>query len=185
MTVNVGSNPTRGATTTSSTALTIRNCWVFSRFRWVLPCRRAAGRGRHDSAQSSVSYSSRIALTVAVPSRHILECGNGRVLDVAIPQRRRRWLRKLGVFAAGYLLLAYVVLPALWSHYEYEPSLAALPMVTRVADGARQTAPPQTLPPPPLIVMKNQIWHGLSRVITNQPPAQDAGGAKTGPIDQN
>ena len=43
----------------------------------------------------------------------------------------RRWL----VFLAGvliiYLLLAYVVLPALWTHHEHEPGLAALPMVTR------------------------------------------------------
>jgi len=35
----------------------------------------------------------------------------------------------------GYLLLAYVILPALWSHHEHEPGLASLPMVTRTASG--------------------------------------------------
>src|SRR5262249_35163806 len=32
-------------------------------------------------------------------------------------------------------------------------------------DGARQTAPPATLPPPPLIALKDQIWHGISDAI--------------------
>jgi hypothetical protein len=35
----------------------------------------------------------------------------------------------------GYLVLAYVVLPAAWSHHEREPGLAALPMVTRTKNG--------------------------------------------------
>jgi tripartite-type tricarboxylate transporter receptor subunit TctC len=37
--------------------------------------------------------------------------------------------------AAVYLALAYVVLPALWSHHEHEPCLASLPMVTRTSSG--------------------------------------------------
>ena len=31
----------------------------------------------------------------------------------------------------AYLLLAYLLLPALWRHHEHEPGLASLPMVTR------------------------------------------------------
>jgi hypothetical protein len=36
---------------------------------------------------------------------------------------------------AGYGLLAYLVLPALWTHYEHQKGLAELPMVTRTAQG--------------------------------------------------
>src|SRR5260370_4277228 len=35
----------------------------------------------------------------------------------------------------AYALLAYVVLPALWTHYEHQKGLATLPMVTRTAQG--------------------------------------------------
>jgi hypothetical protein len=34
-----------------------------------------------------------------------------------------------------YLLLAYLILPAVWTHHEREPGLASLPMVTRTAAG--------------------------------------------------
>jgi hypothetical protein len=47
---------------------------------------------------------------------------------------RRWWIVLLGVLIA-YLTLAYVILPALWSHHEHEPGLASLPMVTRTASG--------------------------------------------------
>ena len=49
--------------------------------------------------------------------------------------RGRRWLLILGAVLIVYLLLAYLVLPALWTHHEREPGLANLPMVTRTADG--------------------------------------------------
>lgn len=49
--------------------------------------------------------------------------------------RRRRWWLVLAASLAGYLLLAYLLLPLLWRHYEREPGLAALPMVTRTASG--------------------------------------------------
>jgi LssY C-terminus len=49
--------------------------------------------------------------------------------------RRRRWLLVLAIGASGYLILAYVVLPLLWSHHEREPGLASLPMVTRTGTG--------------------------------------------------
>ena len=35
----------------------------------------------------------------------------------------------------GYTVLAYLALPALWSHYEHQRGLANLPMVTRTAQG--------------------------------------------------
>ncbi|MGH6681664.1 MAG: LssY C-terminal domain-containing protein [Bradyrhizobium sp.] len=43
-------------------------------------------------------------------------------------------LTLLGAIAA-YTLLAYVVLPAFWTHYEHQKHLADLPMVTRTAQG--------------------------------------------------
>jgi hypothetical protein len=48
---------------------------------------------------------------------------------------RRRGFQALGVVASIYLLLAYIVLPALWRHHEHEPGLAELPMVTRTGTG--------------------------------------------------
>jgi hypothetical protein len=41
-----------------------------------------------------------------------------------------------GVLVA-YLVLAYVLLPSLWSHHEHEPGLASLPMVTRTRSPLR------------------------------------------------
>lgn len=35
-----------------------------------------------------------------------------------------------------------------------------------VADGVKRTEPPATLPPPPLIALKDQIWRGVSNAIT-------------------
>ena len=48
---------------------------------------------------------------------------------------KRRWLLALAGIAISYVLLAYVLLPLLWTHYEHEPGLASLPMVTRTASG--------------------------------------------------
>jgi hypothetical protein len=48
---------------------------------------------------------------------------------------RRRWRIVLVGVLIAYPLLAYVILPALWSHHEHEPCLASLPMVTRTAQG--------------------------------------------------
>jgi hypothetical protein len=51
------------------------------------------------------------------------------------PRRLRRTLAvALGVVAA-YGLLAYVVLPSAWTHYEHQRGLAGLPMVTRTSQG--------------------------------------------------
>jgi LssY C-terminus len=48
---------------------------------------------------------------------------------------RRRGLLVLAALVIVYLMLAYVVLPALWRHHEHEPGLASLPMVTRTGTG--------------------------------------------------
>src|ERR1700682_3062902 len=48
---------------------------------------------------------------------------------------RRRWLLALAPMAVAYLMLAYVLLPVLWTHHEHEPRLASLPMVTRTSAG--------------------------------------------------
>ena len=33
-------------------------------------------------------------------------------------------------------------------------------------DGIRRTAPPETIPPPPLIALKDQIWHGVANSVS-------------------
>ncbi|HMF68611.1 MAG TPA: LssY C-terminal domain-containing protein, partial [Phyllobacterium sp.] len=48
---------------------------------------------------------------------------------------RRRWLLAFAATAVAYFMLAYIVLPALWTHHEHEPGLASLPMVTRTGSG--------------------------------------------------
>jgi hypothetical protein len=39
-------------------------------------------------------------------------------------------------------------------------------IATLVVDGVRRTEPPETLPPPPWIAVKDQVWHGVSSVIS-------------------
>lgn len=50
-------------------------------------------------------------------------------------QIEKRGFFVLGTAAISYLLLAYVALPALWTHHEHEPGLASLPMVTHTGNG--------------------------------------------------
>jgi hypothetical protein len=50
-------------------------------------------------------------------------------------QIRRHWILVLEAVAIVYLLLAYIVLPAAWTHYEHEPGLSSLPMVTHTGNG--------------------------------------------------
>ena len=38
-------------------------------------------------------------------------------------------------------------------------------VATLVVDGVKRTEPPLTLPPPPLIAMKDQVWHSVSNAI--------------------
>jgi LssY C-terminus len=50
-------------------------------------------------------------------------------------QIEKRGLLVFAALLAVYVLLAYVVLPALWSHHEREPALASLSMVTHTGTG--------------------------------------------------
>lgn len=43
----------------------------------------------------------------------------------------RWWLFIFAALLIVYLMLAYVVLPVLWTHHEHEPGLASFPMATR------------------------------------------------------
>ena len=55
----------------------------------------------------------------------------------ALPHHRRleRALLLALSLIAAYALLAYLALPALWTHYEHQKGLASLPMVTRTTQG--------------------------------------------------
>ena len=49
--------------------------------------------------------------------------------------RLERVLLTMIVVVLAYTALAYLVLPAFWTHYEHQKGLASLPMVTRTAQG--------------------------------------------------
>jgi hypothetical protein len=49
--------------------------------------------------------------------------------------RLERFLRAALAIVLAYTVLAYVALPALWTHYEHQKGLAKLPMLTRTAQG--------------------------------------------------
>ncbi|HVU86336.1 MAG TPA: LssY C-terminal domain-containing protein [Pirellulales bacterium] len=48
----------------------------------------------------------------------------------AVMRRRWRWTKRALVAIGLYLLVAYVVLPAAWHHYEHQPNLEGTPKVT-------------------------------------------------------
>lgn len=54
-----------------------------------------------------------------------------------MPMRRESQFAACGaaVFIALYVLLAYILLPSTWRHYEHQKKLATLDMVTRTGDG--------------------------------------------------
>jgi hypothetical protein len=54
-----------------------------------------------------------------------------------LPDRSRleRYLRRALLVVIAYTLLAYLLLPAIWSHYEHQKDLATLPMITLTAQG--------------------------------------------------
>ena len=58
-------------------------------------------------------------------------------INLLAPRRRKRlrYLQLLLFVLATYLIAAYLVLPALWTHHEHQKGLANLPMVTRTAQG--------------------------------------------------
>jgi hypothetical protein len=47
--------------------------------------------------------------------------------------RRAAWVAS--VILVAYGLLAYIILPALWTHHEHQKGLANLPMVTLTGQG--------------------------------------------------
>jgi hypothetical protein len=56
----------------------------------------------------------------------------------AAPPHRSRWKHAAQLFlfiVMAYTLLAYLILPAVWTHYEHQKRLADLPMVTLTAQG--------------------------------------------------
>jgi LssY-like putative type I secretion system component LssY len=56
----------------------------------------------------------------------------------AAPPHRSRWKHAAQLFlfaVTAYTLLAYLVLPAIWTHHEHQKRLADLPMVTLTAQG--------------------------------------------------
>lgn len=64
--------------------------------------------------------------------------GIGRPETAPALRRRRRWVRVLKALAAltaVWLLAAYVILPALWRHYEHHPALENAPKTTLTAQG--------------------------------------------------
>src|SRR5260370_5705228 len=48
---------------------------------------------------------------------------------------RQRFVLARAAIAVAYRMLAYVLLPVVWTHHEHEPGLASLPMVTRTSAG--------------------------------------------------
>lgn len=55
-----------------------------------------------------------------------------------VSRRRRllvRTLKTLALLVVSWLLLAYLILPALWRHYEHHPALESAPKTTRTAQG--------------------------------------------------
>jgi hypothetical protein len=55
-----------------------------------------------------------------------------------VPPHRSRWKHAAQLFlfiVMAYTLLAYLLLPAIWTHYEHQKRLADLPMVTLTAQG--------------------------------------------------
>jgi hypothetical protein len=56
----------------------------------------------------------------------------------AMPRRRLRISKVaaiVGVIVGAYALLTYLILPALWRHYEHNPALATAPLVTHTDAG--------------------------------------------------
>src|SRR3977135_1085748 len=60
---------------------------------------------------------------------------NARFCGSNMMTRKTRWLVIFAAVAIVYLMLAYILLPSLWTHQEHEPGLASQPMVTRTSTG--------------------------------------------------
>ena len=57
---------------------------------------------------------------------------------MALPHPRRKLALRVGAgLLVGYGVLAYLVLPATWTHFEHQRKLAGVPMITLTAQGIR------------------------------------------------
>jgi hypothetical protein len=45
-------------------------------------------------------------------------------------------------------------------------------MASLVVDGVKRTEPPAALPSPPLITLRDQLWHSVSEAVTNELPGK-------------
>ena len=67
-----------------------------------------------------------------------------------------------------YFLMAYIVLPLTWRHYEHQQALAGVTMITRTADGVagnQRAAAVAVLDNPPLVAMKNLAWDAIAKTM--------------------
>src|SRR4030088_805800 len=60
---------------------------------------------------------------------------NARFCGSNMMTRKTRWLVIFAAVAIVYLMLAYILLPSLWTHQEHEPGLASQPVSTRTSTG--------------------------------------------------
>src|SRR5258706_759253 len=76
-------------------------------------------------------------ITFAIPVREadVTDTDKGQAVAPRKYSRLERFLLLALAVVVAYALLAYVVLPAAWTHHEHQKGLAALPMVTRTAQG--------------------------------------------------
>jgi hypothetical protein len=73
-----------------------------------------------------------------IPGPQEPETGSREPATESDPRRRRFVSGALNVLVAVvvvWLLSAYVILPALWRHYEHQPALESAPKTTRTAEG--------------------------------------------------
>ena len=74
----------------------------------------------------------------AIPGPHGPDAGRQDPMSQMAPRRRRfliRGLKVLILLVVAWLLSAYVILPALWRHYEHQPALEDSPKTTVTAQG--------------------------------------------------
>lgn len=77
---------------------------------------------------------------------------------------KRRWLVVFAAVAIVYVMLAYIMLPLLWTHHEHGPGLASLPMVTRTSAGIPGDALNVRMPP-----LKSGFVNRRSGLQSSQP----------------
>jgi uncharacterized protein (DUF952 family) len=96
----------------------------------------AEGEATSETSEPASEQGVKTGSVTAVLS--LLRAGRERLLAGTTP-RQRRWtiraVKALVTVAILWLLAAYVVLPALWRHYEHHPALEDAPKTTVTAQG--------------------------------------------------